>query len=115
LLNGYPAWSTDDDAMTGIEHSPQPLAASLPEISPGIRAGQDAFRRELPALLADPRDRGLCVAYANGVRFGIHRDARILNQQAADAGIADGDLYIDVIEPGAGPDSESFSLTRPLS
>jgi hypothetical protein len=84
---------------------PQPEAMSVrPEsaadlIPPGILRSQQAFWRDLPQLLRNPRNHGQWVCYHGEERVGIARTQRELIAECVRRGLPDDQYHTDVIEP----------------
>jgi hypothetical protein len=65
----------------------------------GIRKSQEAFFRDLPVLLKDPRLRGKYVAYHGNERIGIARDDETLIRECLNRGLTRDEYDILIIEP----------------
>lgn len=84
-----------------LEPKPSP-EGGIPE---GIRKSQDAFFRDLPALLQDRKLRGKYVAYHGEERIGIAEDDEPLIREIMRRGLRDDEYDLFVIEPQS-PDPE---------
>ncbi len=75
---------------------PEEPAQGIPE---GIRLSQEAFRRDLPQLLAQKRLRGQWVAYHRNERIGIARRQISLDRKCYERGLKDDEFYVGWIDP----------------
>jgi hypothetical protein len=69
------------------------------EVPEGIRLSQEAFFRDLPALLADRRLRGKFVAYHRDERVKIGRSQREVIRECLRRGLSDDEYDVFCIEP----------------
>jgi hypothetical protein len=89
----------------------RPLELAV-EIAPGIERSREAFLRDLPLLLADPKKRGLWTVYHGSERLGISRDSRTLLRLIQRKGIAGDQFYLGVIRPHE-PEPEEIEPIHP--
>jgi hypothetical protein len=75
------------------------------EVPEGIRRSKAALRRDLPALLANPRNRGRWVCYFGDERIGIG-DYASLMRECNRRELRDDEFVIKRISPGAGSEEE---------
>jgi hypothetical protein len=80
-------------------------------IPPGIRRSKDAFLRELPALLANPKLDRWWVAYHGDERLGIARNKMDLVRECLRRGLKLEEYYIGIITPH---ESEPEEIERSL-
>ncbi len=90
--------------MSTVQPNPDPAAAPeaveyVCNIPPGIRRSQEAFRRDLPQLLANKKLEGQWVAYHGDERIGIARSARTLYRECYRRGLKDEEFDVCRIEP----------------
>jgi hypothetical protein len=78
---------------------PAETAADL--IPPGILRSQQAFWRDLPALLRDRKNKGKWVCYHGDERVGIAPTGRELIGECLRRGLGTDECHLDVIEPRA--------------
>jgi len=101
------------DQWTKAANEPEPPAeneAPFPRgIPEGIRKSQEAFFRDLPNLLAQPRLRGRYVAYHGDERIGIARDDEPLLRACVQSGLRRDEYDIFVIEPQS-PEPEEVEI-----
>jgi hypothetical protein len=71
-------------------------------VHPGILRSQQAFRRDLPGLLKDKRNRGKWVCYHTEERIGIGTYQGLI-RECVRRGIEDNEYDLEVIEPHAFP------------
>jgi hypothetical protein len=84
-------------AQSDVTAPSRESAAGL--IAPAILRSQQAFWRNLPALLRDARNRGKWVCYHGDERVGVARTQRELIRECVRRGLPDDAYYTDVIEP----------------
>ena len=89
--------------MTGLNPEPQSSELLVPE---GILKARAAFRRDLPALLADRRTKGKWACYSGDTRIGVGTDYFALVDEIVRRGIPDGEFVIERVAPGAGSDED---------
>jgi hypothetical protein len=75
------------------------------EIPEGIGRAKAALRRDLPALLADTRNRGKCVCYCGDERVGIGDYATLIRECNRRA-LPDDAVIVERIAAGAGTEEE---------
>jgi hypothetical protein len=80
--------------VAGTEATPANL-----EVPPGIRRSQEAFRRDLPLLLQEPRLLRRWVAYRGDERIGIALSKRELYQECLKRGLREDDFVVRRILP----------------
>ena len=83
-----------------------------PEVPEGIRLAQEAFFRDLPGMLADPRLKGRWVAYHRGERIAVGRRERDVLREVARRDISD-DEYCTFVVREQWPEPEQAELTSP--
>lgn len=78
-----------------------PVAAddSVPEIPAGIRRSQEAFRRDLPQLLAKHKYYHQWVAYHGDDRIGLAPSETSLIRECSRRGLRDDEYYVGWIDP----------------
>ena len=74
---------------------PQPV----PEIAEGIRASQEAFRRDLPELLKQKKLYHKWVAYNREKRVGIGPSGTALTAECFKRGLSGDEFYVGWIDP----------------
>ena len=74
------------------------VAEDAPGIPPGILRSQQAFWRDLPHLLSQPKLRGRWVCYHGGERIGIGTYEELI-RQCGRRGIPDDAFYLGRIRP----------------
>jgi hypothetical protein len=86
-------------------------AKSMPDLQvpEGIRKSQEAFFRDLPELLKEPRLRGKYVAYHRDERIGIAADDEPLIRECLRRGLKREDYDILIIEPQS-PEPEEIDF-----
>jgi hypothetical protein len=89
-----------------------PAPEPVPEVPPGIRRSQEAFLRDLPVLMANPKNRGRWVAYHGDERIGIARDPDVLIREILRRGIPDDAYDLAVIRPHE-PEPEEVEPIHP--
>jgi hypothetical protein len=72
-------------------------------VSPGIRASQESYWRDLPRLLKMKSRKGQWVAYNREKRGGFAEDVAELYQKCERKGIPSGEFYVDRVAPRALP------------
>jgi hypothetical protein len=82
--------------------------ASL-EVPPGIQRSQEAFRRELPLLLQNPRLYRQWVAYRGEERISIAPSKRQLYQECLRRGMREDEFVVRRILPEVPREVESLS------
>jgi hypothetical protein len=105
----------------GAEGSAPPSSGELDVVAPGVRRSQEAYWRDLPALLKLRNERRRWVAYHGDERVGFGRTAAELYQKCLRRGWTDADFYVDRLEPRAFPpweaeeieDLSSFRVSEP--
>src|SRR5262249_7103183 len=75
---------------------PQPVDIEIP---PGIRRSKEAFLRDLPELLANPKLDGWWVIYHGDRRIGPFYDSRRLLKELHRRQIPADEYYVGVIRP----------------
>jgi hypothetical protein len=65
----------------------------------GIRMSQEAFFRDLPELLAQPRLRGQYVAYRGVERVKVAKSERSVLQECVRRGLSEEEFDVFIIEP----------------
>src|SRR5262245_25149151 len=78
----------------GVPSAGAEPAPSAREIPPGIRRSQEALRRDLPNLLADPKVCHHWAAYHGEERIGLARDATTLLRECIRRGLTEDQYYI---------------------
>jgi len=76
------------------------------EIPAGILQARAALRRDLPALLANPRTHGKWACYSGTVQIGIGTDYLALIHECVRREIPDDEYVIERIAHGAGSEEE---------
>jgi hypothetical protein len=97
-------------ATTPAAAVPQPSEGTGSGIPPGIRRSLEAFRRDLPQLLADHKLYGRWVAYHGDERIGIARSASSLYQECARRGLKQEEFTVSWIVPEIPEDHDSTPL-----
>ena len=69
------------------------------QIPEGIRRSQEAFFRDLPAMLRDRRLRGKYVAFHRDERVKVARSDSEVIRACLDRGLADDEYDVFIIEP----------------
>jgi hypothetical protein len=69
------------------------------EVPPGIRQSQEAFRRDLPAFLEDPKLRGRWVLYRGDERIGFASTQRELIRECLRRGWKNDEYYVGKVIP----------------
>jgi hypothetical protein len=77
----------------------EPRASEQHLVPEGIRQSQEAFFRDLPALLEDRKLRGKYVAYHRGVRVKTGRSQTDVVRECVRRGISDDEYDVFIIEP----------------
>ena len=70
-----------------------------PAIAEGIRRARAALRRDLPALLADPKLRGQFVLYHLDKRLAMNRDLRRIAREVERRDLPSDEYYIGSVNP----------------
>jgi hypothetical protein len=87
------------DVYEQIRGAAEPRSHTELLIAEGIRRSQEAFFRDLPELLKDPRLKGRYVAYHGDERIGIAADDEPLIRECRRRGLKREEYDILVIEP----------------
>jgi len=87
------------DVYERVRDAIEPTSADLVEVPEGIRRSQEAFFRDLPELLKDPRLKGSYVAYHSSERIGIAADDAPLIRECLRRGLKRDEYDIIIIEP----------------
>jgi hypothetical protein len=86
-----------------LARAPQrPWAQPHPDIAPLILRSQQAFWRDLPGLLSDPRNHRMWAAYHGENRVAIARSEVDAYQECFRQGLNRGEFYVEKLE--ASPD-----------
>ena len=65
----------------------------------GIIRSMQAFMRDLPSLLANPKYDRWCVAYCGDERIGIAESTHDLIRECLKRGLRDDQIYIGIVSP----------------
>jgi hypothetical protein len=82
-------------------------------IAPGILRSQQAFRRDLPELLAQKKWLGKWVCYRGDERIGIASSMSILMRECLKRGWDDDEFIITIIEPQGLIEEEELDPPNP--
>jgi hypothetical protein len=94
--------------------APKPPPGPELEVAEGLRLSQEALRRDLPELLANPKLVGKWVAYHRHERVGIASTQTALVQKCLAMGWDDDEFYVGLILPGSLPiDGEELDPPPP--
>ena len=86
-------------SLKEIEREPTyPASEDVLDIPPGILRSQEAFWRDLPHLLSQPKLRGRWVCYHGGERIGIGTYEELIREYGR-RGIPDDAFYLGRIRP----------------
>ena len=90
----------------------RPAGSNVSRQGPSVfRQGEEAFSRDLPALLKNYA--GKWVAYLGAQRLDVADSSSELYRRHAERGINPKDLFVELIHPAA--DDDTFALTDPPS
>jgi hypothetical protein len=89
---------------------PSPCCES--EVAPGIRRSKEAFLRDLPALMANPKLDRWWVAYHGGERIGLARKKQDLIKECLRRGLSNTEYYLGIIRPHL-PEPEEIERFHP--
>ena len=99
-----------------MENTKQPAAsveavdARYPNTPIGIVRSRDAFLRDLPALLANPKYDRWCVAYCGDQRIGIAETGIELHRECNRRGLRPDQYYIGCIFPHSNEEEEEIEF-----
>ncbi len=82
----------------------------FPNTPIGIVRSRDAFLRDLPALLANPKYDRWCVAYCGDERIGIAESEIELIRECKRRGLNEDDCYIGCIFPHSTEEVEEIEI-----
>lgn len=84
-----------------MEQVAQPVqqASETLGVAPGVLKSRQAFLRDLPALLGNPKYDRLCVAYCDDERIGIAASEKDLLRECQKRGLKSDQYFIGVISP----------------
>jgi hypothetical protein len=80
--------------MTAREH-----AELFEKVAPAILRGRDAFLRDLPALLANPKYDRWSVAYTGNERIALSPSQRSVIAECLKRGLNDDEYFIGMVVP----------------
>jgi hypothetical protein len=88
-----------DVSRNYAEEKRQALAEMFADVSPGIMRARNAFLRDLPELLKNPKYDRWCVAYHQEQRIALSSARKDVIQEILKRGLKDDEYFIGAVVP----------------